>query len=160
MDRLEMLDLQETEISDKGLTHLRELKSLRVVLLGGTAVTERGLAHLSRLPRLETISFQVDDYFGTGLRRHFILDVSPSDYGLPRWSPFIETGPEMPKITKNAALYLREMKSLRRIIFPFGVETEVLDHVQQQLPLCIIEPAPPTRPSPTPTPTPYLRLIG
>jgi hypothetical protein len=41
-----MLEVSDTNISDEGLQHLRELNSLRFIYLDGTKVTKKGVEEL------------------------------------------------------------------------------------------------------------------
>ena len=45
--------LRFTEVTDSGLEHLKELKSLRVLNLNGTKVTGSGFVHLKKMKRLQ-----------------------------------------------------------------------------------------------------------
>ncbi len=51
---LEALDLDETKVTDAGLSHLTKLKSLHDLNLTGTQVTDAGVAELQgSLPKLK-----------------------------------------------------------------------------------------------------------
>ncbi|MHC4406744.1 MAG: hypothetical protein ACYTG0_44545 [Planctomycetota bacterium] len=48
LKNLEILFLNDTEITDVGLMHLRELSNLDVLQIDGTKVTQRGIAQLRK----------------------------------------------------------------------------------------------------------------
>ncbi len=52
---LRRLSLHGTGITDGGLQHLRDLPSLEVLNLGSTKISDRGLAHLCRLRTLQVL---------------------------------------------------------------------------------------------------------
>ena len=53
---LESLDVEETDVSDKGLQALRGMNRLREIDLHSTMITGRGFKFLAQLPNLETIN--------------------------------------------------------------------------------------------------------
>ena len=54
LSRLEWLNLSHTQITDKGLDHLKSLRNLRLLFLTGTHVTENGVRKLqSALPNCQ-----------------------------------------------------------------------------------------------------------
>jgi hypothetical protein len=52
LDRLDVLDLGETGVSDRGVAELARLKSLHTLDLRGTRTTSKGIAALAGLPML------------------------------------------------------------------------------------------------------------
>lgn len=64
LDQLQVLDVENSEVSDKGLRHLAELTELRSLDLHGTQITDEGLTHLSKLKNLQVLNLagtQVSD---------------------------------------------------------------------------------------------------
>ena len=56
LDELHALRLSGTAVSDAGLAHLVNLKSLRTLIVGGSRITKQGLAALTaQLPKLTGI---------------------------------------------------------------------------------------------------------
>ncbi|MFQ5734815.1 MAG: hypothetical protein ACE5KM_23015, partial [Planctomycetaceae bacterium] len=54
---LKVLDLtNNTKITDKGIAELRQLKDLKILVLSGTRISNAGLVHLKRLPALEYLA--------------------------------------------------------------------------------------------------------
>jgi hypothetical protein len=64
LTKLELLWLDGTQITDRGLGHLQEMTKLEELSLDETQITDSGLAHLERLTELKSLS--LDDM--TGLR--------------------------------------------------------------------------------------------
>lgn len=58
--KLEVLELEATEMSDSGLDQLAQMRALRFVNLGGTLVTSEGVARLQSLRPDLVISLDVD----------------------------------------------------------------------------------------------------
>jgi hypothetical protein len=46
------LQLEETEVTDAGLTHRKRLTKLKRLFLAGTRVSDTGIRHLKALPQL------------------------------------------------------------------------------------------------------------
>jgi Leucine-rich repeat (LRR) protein len=69
-DRLEELDYFNSKLEDAGLSHVRNLKGLKVLILNGTRVTNRGLMHLRSLENLEELRLCTTDTHGN----HVALD--------------------------------------------------------------------------------------
>ena len=59
MPNLEKLNLNYTEVTDKGIEQLNGLKKLQELALSGTAVTQNALLKLLPLPQL-TFSFYLE----------------------------------------------------------------------------------------------------
>jgi hypothetical protein len=57
---LKRLDLSCTDVTDRGLTFVGRLRTLRELDLEGTSVTDAGLAHLRGLRRLEVLNARGD----------------------------------------------------------------------------------------------------
>ena len=64
---LRSLDLLRTQVSDAGLVHLKELKSLTRIILNGTKVTDAGLVHLKELKSLTQFTLSNTQVSGAGL---------------------------------------------------------------------------------------------
>jgi len=67
-----MLELGDTQVTDAGIAHLRELRELRALSLSGTQVTDGALAHVSALRSLEVLDLtgtQVTDEGVEGLHQ-------------------------------------------------------------------------------------------
>jgi hypothetical protein len=73
LDRLEILNLNNTPIGDAGLVHITGLSHLRDPSLDGTGVTDSGLAYLKGLSKLRVLNLQrtaVTDAGVEALRRN------------------------------------------------------------------------------------------
>ncbi len=66
---MEVLQLAARDVTDAGLEHLSDLKSLRELSLSGTHVTGCGLVHLSRLDALEVLNLNATKVTG----RRFVI---------------------------------------------------------------------------------------
>lgn len=61
---LTSIGLTDTQITDEGLVHLKNLKNLQRLYMGRTRITSKGVAQLTDMPQLESLSFSassVDD---------------------------------------------------------------------------------------------------
>jgi Leucine-rich repeat (LRR) protein len=67
LERLEVLDLAGSRISDVGLAHLGKLAALRELHLSGSRVTNRGLEQLAALSDLQILSLDHTDVVDEGL---------------------------------------------------------------------------------------------
>ena len=65
--RLESLHLNETEVTDAGLEQIKELKSLESLDLRQTQVTDTGLKHLKAMSRLEELDLDQTHVTDNGL---------------------------------------------------------------------------------------------
>ena len=68
LDRLVVLRLKNTQITDAGLAHLAGLTDLRRLHLDHTRITDSGLKHLSRLKQLEYLNLNDTRVGDTGLK--------------------------------------------------------------------------------------------
>ncbi|MFO1093656.1 MAG: hypothetical protein U0992_10135 [Planctomycetaceae bacterium] len=64
---IERLYLDETQITNVGLLHLRGLSSLKLLSLDNTGITDDGLAVLSKFKSLESLSLKGTGIDGSGL---------------------------------------------------------------------------------------------
>ena len=55
LDRLESLELNNTQVTDAGMIHLRDLVELKRLYLNKTSVTDAGLVHLQELTSLQSL---------------------------------------------------------------------------------------------------------
>jgi serine/threonine protein kinase len=133
MKQLTHLGLGAGRLTDEGLKRLSAMRQLKFLGLGGTAITSEGLAHLRPMP-LTALSFwprtpQISD---AGLkhlqelktlRSLNLTGTSVTDAGIP----------ELARMTWLTHIHLNETK----------VTAAGLRQLQQALPGCTIEPAPP-----------------
>ena len=66
-DRLEILELQDTEAADASLVHVARFTNLKRLDLAGSRVNGRGLNNLTRLPQLEWLSLASSRLTDAGL---------------------------------------------------------------------------------------------
>jgi hypothetical protein len=102
-DRLELLMLGGSEISDDALRHLNGLSNLQALHLSGTDVTDRGLKHLKGSVRLKRLSLQGAKVTDSGMVH------------LQRLTSLEELDLKMTQITDSGLISLRELKNLRRL---------------------------------------------
>ena len=50
-----VISVLNTNVTDEGLKHLKNLKNLRILMLSDTQVTDAGLEHLKQLPNLREV---------------------------------------------------------------------------------------------------------
>ena len=124
---LEVLNLSDTGITDEGLKHLRSLTNLRELKLGGTRLTGAGLAHLEPLVHLNVLFLertQIDDEALAHISffpQLRMLDISGSPSDTP------QADKTMGKITDAGLHHLREspnlnvVNSLHNEVTPEGV---------------------------------------
>lgn len=67
LDKLASLNLNDSSITDDGLSQLTGLRDLEVLDLRNTAITDAGLAHLSAFPKLEHLNLSRTQITGAGL---------------------------------------------------------------------------------------------
>ena len=120
------LDLSSTNLGDPGLVHLKNLRRLEVLRIGGTQIQGPGLVHLARLPLLG----------------HLVLNSSPiTDQGLAELGRFSALSNlsliGSPKITDRGLRGLETARGLQTLslggpaITPAGVL-----RLQKVLPNC------------------------
>ncbi len=61
------LDLAGTQITDRGLEHLKDLVELERLTLDNTRITDRGLEHLKRLTKVVSVRLISTNVAGPGL---------------------------------------------------------------------------------------------
>lgn len=67
--RLRSLDLSETQITDRGLVHLRNLADLRELDLSYTSIGDEGLEHVAHMSCLEELDIIMTRISSDGFRR-------------------------------------------------------------------------------------------
>lgn len=67
LQRLELLDLTNSGVSDKALSHLKGLPNLRILFLAETGVGDVGLSHIADLIHLRSLSLDKTSIRGPGL---------------------------------------------------------------------------------------------
>lgn len=85
LTHLQVLDLQETRLTDNGLSALGGLIHLRSLDVGSTQVSDAGLAHLAGLTKLER---RVKNYWSSAVRTATKCPGQPTTAGHVRivWS--------------------------------------------------------------------------
>ena len=63
----QILDLSNTQITDAGLVHLKELTKLEELYLVGTNVTDDGLVHLKEMNNLQKLSLKFTKVTDAGI---------------------------------------------------------------------------------------------
>lgn len=80
LDKLEYLDLGDSQITDAGLARIRGLRRLKYLCIDGTRVTDAGLAHLREMRNLQHLMLDrtvISDAGLSQLRSHRLMS-----YGL------------------------------------------------------------------------------
>jgi len=115
---LTSLNLEDTKVTDAGLQHLRDLKSLTDLNLEDTKVTDAGLQHLRDLKSLTSLNLNYTKVTDAGLQ-HLRDLKSLTDLNL-----------EDTKVTDAGLQHLRDLKSLTDLNLE---DTEVTDAGLQHL---------------------------
>ena len=125
-DRLEELDLSDTDITDAGLLRLGPLGNLRHLDLGSTPITGPGLAALARCEKLKTLDLAYSQVTGPGLA--YLKDAQ----GL------VSLGLSEESVTAEGVAHLKALKGLRRVAIDDGwmIPSKAVTRLQQALPDC------------------------
>ncbi len=125
--RLNMLDLTRTHISDAGLKHLTGLAGLEILSLQETQVTDSGLEHLKEMANLRRLFLGSTPITGRGLKH--LNDLPELEYLSLR-----ET-----QLTDSGLQHLRELTSLQEL---YLADTQITDagvkKLKEALPNCQI----------------------
>ncbi len=104
LQSVEILFLDGTAVTDRGMEHFEDMKELRALGLGSTAVTDVGLRHLAQLTRLEALFLG-----GTGI----------PDRDVAWYARFCKrqdlTTPVASKVTDAGMASLRQLTRLRQL---------------------------------------------
>ena len=93
LERLRVLRLGETKVTDAGLAHLKALEGLRQLGLRATEVTDAGLVHLKGLTQLQMLNLQGTKVTDAGLvhlkglsnlRQLYLWDTKVTDEGVKK----------------------------------------------------------------------------
>ena len=133
LPHLEVLDLTNTRITDRGLADVGKLKGLKYLRLDGTETTDAGLVHLRHLTHLETLMVSCKRVTDagiehlTGLRQLQILDLSGTN------------------LTDEGLTLLRTFRHLKELnLTETRVSDEAVTKLRHVLPNCTIWRHPPT----------------
>lgn len=125
--RLQRLNLNSTDLTDRGLARLTRLHNLRELDLGDTLITNRGLGQLKKLKRIERLNLG----FCSGLTEEGLLELSelPLKHLDLTFMPLSTTG----------VVHLCAIESLETlIVIETGLTDELTSLIQTRLPDCRI----------------------
>ena len=147
LNRLLLLDLRNTNVTDDDLKYLKNLSNLATLVLSGTAITDEGMTHLVRLKYLEALHLTETAVSDPGLA-HLkklsnlaVLDLSETEVtdeglqhlvGLAKLRWLLLSGTE---VTDRGLETLAAMKDLRRLtVENTGVTPEGIGQLEKAVP--------------------------
>jgi thiol-disulfide isomerase/thioredoxin len=148
---LEVLRLENTHISDKGLANLEGLASLKTLFLGSTQVTDKGLPHIGNLTGLERLCAhhtQITDAGlahlkdWTGLKYLCLHDTRVADASLAHLQGLTSLETlylHNTKVSDAGLIHLKSLTSLRQLnLSGTKVSSTGIMELKQALPNCSI----------------------
>lgn len=133
---LEVLSLENSQVTDVGLKHLSELSSLEHLNLNGTDITDNGLAHLKKLTNLKSLALSGTKVTSAGLSNIkglnnltelYLFDTNVTDDGLK----YLESLTQLTilnlartHITDKGLKHLQQMKKLQNLFLGFTGVTD------------------------------------
>jgi hypothetical protein len=113
------LTLRDSKVTEPGLANLKDMKTLKVLLLEGTPVTDQGLEHLSKLTEFRTLSLGSQHISDAGMAHLKDLD-SLNSFNV-----------SSDQISDQGLAYLRPFKHLSSLVIGSAKITDAgLDNLQ------------------------------